>query len=121
MPAFRLLKHLGVTLLFCAGFAAPALAQQISQPWSFTEQNRASIAALMQQTENPSAAAAASPTLVCGGAGQPGATANSVCIILNQSSGQISLGQDSQGSQSAGTPAAPASDTDAVLSILGTK
>lgn len=103
-----------------------AQAQMTQQPWSFAQQNRASIAALMQQTEHPAATVippAPGDTLICGGGtGLSSATANSTCIILSQATGQIQLGQDSTGSQSAsdigvGTPAAP-SASDAVLATL---
>jgi hypothetical protein len=99
----KILLCCALTLMLCAELSASASAQMSPQPWGFAQQNRASIAALMKQTENPTAATSAGSgdTLICGGGtGQASATANSTCIILSQASGQIQLGQDSNGSQS---------------------
>lgn len=83
----------------------PALAQMVSEPWSFQPQNRASIAALMRQVENENAqAVSATPsitTLVCGSDGKSSATGNSTCVILNNAAGNLNIGQDAQGDQSA--------------------
>lgn len=114
----------GLTLMTFISTAAQA--QMMQQPWSFTPQNRASIAALMQQTERPAALAApaSSDTLICGGGtGESSATANSTCIILNNATGQIELGQDSTGDQSASSlnenaEAMPEGESDAVLATL---
>lgn len=89
--------------------SASANAQMANEPWTFKQQNRASIAALMQQVENrngtTAATAAAAPggldTLICGGDGASAATGNSTCIILNNSNGAIEIGQDAQGNQDA--------------------
>lgn len=94
-------------LVGCFWGSRAANAQQFNQAWSFTSQNRASIAALMQQVENGDgngAAIAASPSydsLVCGGGGASTATGNSTCIILNKSDGLIQIGQDANGNQEA--------------------
>ncbi len=88
---------------FLSGHAANA--QQFNQAWGFTTQNRASIAALMQQVEksegtgNAVASGGGYDSLVCGGDGMSSATGNSTCIILNNSDGSIQVGQDSQGNQ----------------------
>jgi hypothetical protein len=116
-----------LTLLLNTGFTAPASAQMSPQPWSFATQNRAGIASMMKQTENPAATASAGSgdTLICGGGtGQASATANSTCIILSQASGQIQLGQDSNGSQSSASSdgqtesLADSGGTDSILSTL---
>ena len=91
------------------GFSTPALAQLMgTNGWSPQLQNRASIAALLQQVEeNGSSGSSSSPaatsgvTLVCGDGGDATAKGNSSCIILNNSTGVIDLGQDSNGDQSA--------------------
>lgn len=93
-----------------------ANAQMTKEPWGFQQQNRASIAALMQQVENRNNTTAVASTgyagydqLVCGGGGSGGgestATANSTCIILNNSDGSIQIGQDAQGNQDASSAA----------------
>ncbi len=81
--------------------ADAANAQQFNQAWGFTTQNRASIAALMQQVEksegtgNAVVSGGGYDSLVCGGDGMSSATGNSTCIILNNSDGTIQVGQDS--------------------------
>lgn len=88
-------------------YCTTAHAQMINQPWGFTQQNRASIAALMKQTEDSRNATAATATpgsydqLVCGGDDTSSAAGNSTCIILNNSDGAIQIGQDTQGDQEA--------------------
>ncbi len=85
--------------------AHAANAQQFNQAWGFTTQNRASIAALMQQVEksegtgNAVVSGGGYDSLVCGGDGMSSATGNSTCIILNNSDGTIQVGQDSRGNQ----------------------
>ncbi len=78
-------------------------------PWGFSNQNRASIAALMKQAEDSNSRGATAAqvggdvtNLVCGnGANSSTATGNSACIIMNNSNGDISTGQDSTGDQTA--------------------
>lgn len=89
-------------------FSKAASAQMSNEAWGFKQQNRASIAALMQQVENSndsgavtSSGSAGFDQLVCGGDGQSSATGNSTCIIMNNSNGAIELGQDVQGNQDA--------------------
>lgn len=89
-------------------FITPAHAQMNNESWGFKQQNRASIAALMQQVESSGdattvASAGGYDQLVCGGDGQSSATGNSTCIIMNNSNGAIELGQTSEGSQDATT------------------
>lgn len=106
--------------------AAAAHAQVNNQPWGFATQNRASIAALMKQTDdqnkNRTATTVAAPgsydQLVCGGDGESSARANATCIIMNNSDGVIHIGQDANGNQSAtnGTNTANSNDdTDSPL------
>lgn len=126
--SMRIFTSAALAVVFFTGLATSASAQMSHQPWTFSQQNRASIAALMQQTEHPEASTAVSPgdTLICGGGtGQSSATANSTCIILSQATGDIQLGQDSQGSQTSSsmdtstqTQASSSSGADAILSTL---
>ena len=109
--------------LLAAMISLPAQAQMSPQPWTFVQQNRASIAALMQQTENPAGTTAppSADTIICGGgSGQSAATANSSCIILNKGTGQIDIGQDSNGGQQANNtqPPLPPTGSDAVAAAL---
>jgi hypothetical protein len=97
----------------------PASAQQTNQSWQFKDQNRASIAALMKQVDQQnetSNAVAQVPvgldTLICGGDGQSSATGNSTCIILNNSTGAIEIGQDANGSQTANNETAQSTNTE---------
>lgn len=83
-----------------------AQAQMVNEPWGFQQQNRASIAALMRQTEEgDGAGVVAAPgsydSLVCGSDGASSAKGNAICIIMNNSDGAIEIGQDSQGDQEA--------------------
>ena len=122
---------LGV-LMITQGIAFPASAQQmLNEAWSFSPQNRASIAALMKQVENQNNGTVIGgggntiTTLVCGGHdGAAGATANSACIILNNAPNtSIKLGQDSIGDQTAtneinSTQTQSVSGADDILAIL---
>lgn len=79
----------------------------VNQPWGFAQQNRASIAALIKQTEDRNetqsvtASAGGCDQLVCGKDGDLSATGNNTCIIMNNSDGVIQIGQDAQGNQTA--------------------
>ena len=96
-------------ILLCAlFFSQSANAQMNNEAWGFKQQNRASIAALMQQVENSDSGRAVASTglagydqLVCGSDGASSATGNSTCIIMNNSDGAIQIGQDAQGDQDA--------------------
>ncbi len=93
--------------------ASPAFAQLFNNAWSFSGQNRASIAALMKQVEGSAnsggvTSGAGATTPICGdagggadggAAGASSATGNSSCIIMNNSTGDIVIEQDSQGDQ----------------------
>ena len=89
-----------------------AFGQMFQKPWAATAQNRAQIAVIMKQAESgllngtnsttASTSGSSLTQLVCGGGGgQSEATANSACIILNNSNGDINTGQDSTGDQTA--------------------
>lgn len=92
-------------------FASAAIADPLGgkEAWDFTPQNRAAIAALIKQIEDPGSGGPT--TIVCGGnsgAGGAGtgagasATANDACIIVSNSSGAIiNSGQASDGNQGA--------------------
>lgn len=92
-------------VLGIAFYSNAAHAQMNNESWGFKQQNRASIAALMQQVESRDQATVASSggfeQLVCGGDGQSSATGNSTCIIMSNSSGAIEIGQDAAGNQDA--------------------
>jgi hypothetical protein len=106
-----------------------ASAQQYNKPWTFGQQNRAQLAVVMSQMEGngsassgtSSASGSAGTTIVCGG-GSSTAQANNTCIILNNSNGQISTDQVSDGDQSSlnetNSTTHEASDVDEVLSAL---
>lgn len=87
------------------GMASPCLAQMANNPWGFTPQNRASVAALIRQVENENRVIGlqqGSPSnLVCGSDGKSSASGNTTCVILNNSTGQIEIGQESEGDQTA--------------------
>lgn len=106
------------------GGAATAHAQMMNEPWSFTQQNRASIAALIKQTEDDenavtaTAAANGYDQLICGGDGASSATGNATCIIMNNSDGMIEIGQDAQGNQDANNSTAT-STINALSETLG--
>lgn len=96
-----------IAIMCCS---SPVYAQLESNAWKFKTQNRASIAALMQQVENAdrarnattvSSGASGFDQLVCAGDAGSTATGNSTCIILNNSDGAIQIGQDAPGSQNA--------------------
>lgn len=96
-------------LSFCV-FTPDANAQMNESPWGFNNQNRASIAALIQQVENADDANATGTSagsvvnLVCGGDGaDASASGNSICIIMNNSDGIFDLDQDNNGDQDAYT------------------
>lgn len=102
------IKTYGIYSVLSLGFLLPcvnAQAQMNSEPWGFSQQNRASIAALMRQVEDvPVGAEGASgvnaDSMICGG-GEASASGNSTCIILKNAMGDISIGQDSNGNQTA--------------------
>jgi hypothetical protein len=115
MKSLRSILAIGVAVgvVAVAGVAhADALGGK--EPWDFTPQNRAAIAVAIKNIEDPgSAGGSGAGTIVCGGtsgaSGDGGtgsasqATANSACIIINNSDGAIvQTDQDSYGDQGAG-------------------
>lgn len=102
----------GAALAVLAG-TLPAAAQMSEDPWQFKRRDRAGLAVVMKQAEAGAfSSATASATagvasettvLMCGGGdgGTASATANSSCIILNNATGDLSIGQDALGDQSA--------------------
>lgn len=95
--------------LMTVALSSPASAQLYKDAWSFSNQNRASIAALIKQVDDGDKASGATvaagagggTTLVCGADADSTAKGNSSCIILNNSTGDIEIGQDSVGDQTA--------------------
>lgn len=85
--------------------AGAASAQMFEQPRQFKQRDGAGLAVFMRslQGTNTSATAGGDSTiLVCGGSGgQSTATANSSCIILNNSDASALIGQESDGDQDA--------------------
>lgn len=103
----------------------PALAEDPlmgKSPWSFSYQNRAAIAVAIKNMEDPGSASGGAGTIVCGGtSGASGegsngsgasATANSSCIIINNSDGAVvNNDQTSDGDQTATSESSTASST----------
>lgn len=108
-------------------FAQPSLAEDPlmgKSPWSFSYQNRAAIAVAIKNVEDPGSGAGGAGTIVCGGtSGASGegsngsgasATANSSCIIINNSDGAVvNNDQTSDGDQTANSQSSTASGTSA--------
>ncbi len=91
-------------VLLSLGMTAHANAQQAmgNQPWNFTAQNRAGLAALIEQQENGTGGSGGGSAFACGGGGTATATANYTGIILNNSTGStIGAAQDADGDQTA--------------------
>lgn len=95
--------------------AMPAQAQMRSDPWGFQTQNRASIAALIRQVEGgPQPVATTSITsLVCAGDGGSSASGNSTCVILNNAMGDLRVGQEANGNQTASSETEQVTQTSA--------
>lgn len=86
--------------------ASTASAQMFEQPRQFKSRDGAGLAVFMRSlqggTETTATAGGDSTILVCGGSGgQSTATANSSCIILNNSDASALIGQESDGDQNA--------------------
>ena len=98
------------TLSFSVFASGSANAQMNEDPWTFTNQNRASIASLIKSVEDADSSNASEivstgttvTQLVCGGdSANASGAGNSTCIILNNSEGFIDLYQDNLGDISA--------------------
>jgi hypothetical protein len=76
-----------------------------NRPWDFTPQNRAGIAALIEQQKNGTLGGTGTGNGGgCGGnAGNSTATGNYTCIIINESQAAIEILQDENGGQTANT------------------
>jgi len=93
------------------GTMVPAFAEELypgNRPWDFSTQNRAGIAALIEQKKNGTLGGSngqvASGGGGCGGsAGNSTAIGNYTCIIINDSTAAIELLQDEDGGQTAST------------------
>lgn len=94
-----------LTLTFLSSL--PAAANGLNNnPWGFSPQNRASIAALIKQVEEKPVTQSgygygSVTTMICGGDSSSAAKGNASCILLNNSTGTIEIGQDSEGDQTA--------------------
>jgi len=116
MKKLGLASMLGSALCFGAFVNAARADDPLmgKSPWNFQQQNRAAIAIAIKNVEDPGSAGGngGAGTIVCGGnsgaSGQgavgsaSGATANSSCIIINNSDGAtVTNPQYSDGDQSA--------------------
>jgi hypothetical protein len=113
MKSFRLIACALVGATVLAGGSAKADDPLMGKaPWNFTPQNRAAIAIAIKNIEDPASGGSGAGTIVCGGTGgasgqgatgsAASATANSSCIIINNSDGAIvDSDQDSEGDQDA--------------------
>ena len=85
------------------GLAAQASAEELmgNTPWSFQPQNRAGIAALIEEQANGTTdgASGGGTSTACGGGGTSTATGNYTCIIVNDSTADISALQEALGNQ----------------------
>ncbi|MCG8547502.1 MAG: hypothetical protein MJE12_25170 [Alphaproteobacteria bacterium] len=84
--------------------ASTATAQMLNEPRQFKQRDAAGIAFSLRQLRNSQSVTAApggdSTILVCGGPGGGAtSTANSSCIILNNSDSTLGIGQGSEGDQ----------------------
>ncbi|WP_119165132.1 hypothetical protein [Algihabitans albus] len=92
----------------------PAAAQMYERPFGFAGRDRASLAVIMKQAEsgmfdNSGRTSSGSSgldynvtNLICGGdSGTANADANSACVILNNSTGNVGADQDAIGDQGA--------------------
>lgn len=114
-----------------------APAQMMEDAWNFKQRDRAGLAVVQKQVDegmfsrssggvsSATAPPMSSTLLICGGDGgsQSSATANSSCIILNNATGDLTIGQDALGDQSATAQSETSSTTtaDEVTQILETR
>jgi hypothetical protein len=112
MTKFRLIASAFAASAALAGSANADDPLMGKGPWNFTPQNRAAIAIAIKNIEDPASGGSGAGTIVCGGTGgasgqgatgsAASATANSSCIIINNSDGAIvDSDQDSDGDQDA--------------------
>ncbi len=112
LTARRLLTLPAISLAFVSAlsvFPSVSFAEdgQNRQAWGFPDTSRASMAIIMKQQSDAQSATAGGDggnALVCGGGtGGATATSNSTCVILNNSTGSIDIGQASKGNQTGTT------------------
>ena len=102
-----LIAAIGLGALALANTARAEELLMGNQPWSFQAQNRAGIAAMMVQKDNGTLGGSTTSSSSgggnsCGGsAGNASATGNYTCIILNESTADISALQHENGDQGA--------------------
>ena len=109
MKMAHTLRTAGLAVVIAVGAsmtAGTAMAQMFEQPYGFQARDRAGLAVYMKnlqesRSDNGTVAAGGDATyLVCGGSGGSAtSTANSSCIILNNSDAALGIGQDSAGDQ----------------------
>ena len=109
MKMAHTLRTAGLAVVIAVGAsmtAGTAIAQMFEQPYGFQARDRAGLAVYMKnlqesRSDNGTVASGGEATyLVCGGGtGGATSTANSSCIILNNSDAALGIGQDSDGDQ----------------------
>lgn len=138
-PLDRPMAWLALAALGAACLLAPggASAQMMEDAWNFKQRDRAGLAVVQKQVDegmfsrssgsdevSATAPPMTSTLLICGGDGgsQSSARANSSCIILNNATGDLTIGQDALGDQSADATSETVSTTtaDEVTQILET-
>lgn len=105
LPAISLAVVSALSVFPSVAFAEDG---QNRQAWGFPDRAAPSMAIIMKQESDAQSATAAGGdggnALVCGGgSGGATATANSTCVILNNSTGNIDVGQGSKGNQTGTT------------------
>ncbi|MPY73813.1 MAG: hypothetical protein GEU87_06110 [Alphaproteobacteria bacterium] len=134
MKQARLLRKFSFTAVVAAGaclVAGTAAAQMYEQPYSPQARDRAGLAVYMKnlkesrRSEVTASGGGDATYLVCGGSGgQSTATANSSCVILNNSDASLGIGQGSDGDQGANASTNSTTNTttaDEVSNILNAK
>jgi hypothetical protein len=135
MKQARSLRKASLTVVAAAGvclLAGTAAAQMYEKPYAPAARDRAGLAVYMKNLDESrrsnsvtSSGAGDATYLVCGGSGgQSTATANSSCIILNNSDAQLGIGQGSDGNQNANAATNTTTNTttaDEVSNILNAK
>lgn len=134
MKQARSLRNAKLAIVVAAGaclLAGTAVAQMYEKPYSPQARDRAGLAVYMKNLEESRRSAVTSngggdaTYLVCGGSGgQSTATANSSCVILNNSDASLGIGQGSKGDQDADAATNTTTNTttaDEVSNILNAK
>ena len=134
MKQARSLRIASLTVAAAAGaclLAGAAAAQMYEKPYAPQARDRAGLAVYMKNLKEArrndvlSNGGGDATYLVCGGSGgQSTATANSSCVILNNSDAQLGVGQGSKGDQDANAATNTTTTTttaDEVSNILNAK